>query len=101
MAAEVNLNDYGFAVVRVNIRQNHSPKMLRVPYKIDTGANCTTIRRDRLSSLGFDDKWIRSTGKLLTNDDRPTVASGAQVDDCYRIALPEINIGGWVGFTIA
>ena len=98
LGAEVNLNEYGFAIVRVNIRQKHTPKMLRVPYKIDSGANCTTISRDRLSSLGFDDNWIRSTGKLMIGDERPTLASGALVDDCYRIALPEINIGGWVGY---
>ena len=98
MAVNVNLNEYGFAVVPVHFRLRHSPNMRPLPYKIDTGANCTTISRDDLQSLGYDDNWIISTGVLLVGDEQPTLASGAPVDDCYRVALPEINIGGWVGY---
>ena len=72
--------------------------MHRFDYKIDSGANCTTIGFDELHALGYDDNWIASNGTLLTGNDRPTVASCAPVDDCYRIALPEITIGGWVGY---
>ena len=96
--AEVKLVTYGFAVIPVHVRQNNTPKMQHLTYKVDTGANCTTISRDWLNILGYDEDWIASTGRLLTGSDRPTVASGASVDDCYRVVMPEINIGGWVGY---
>ena len=98
MAVEVKISEYGFAVVPVYFRINRTPNMHPLYYKIDTGANCTTIDRDDLSLLGYDDAWIRTAGKLLTGSERLTVASGATIDDCYRIELPEINIGGWVGY---
>jgi hypothetical protein len=62
-------------------------------FKVDTGANCTTIGRDTLNALGFDDEWIKQ-GKPM----RPSVASGIVIEDCYEVILPEIRIGDWVGY---
>ncbi|MDR0220382.1 MAG: retropepsin-like domain-containing protein [Lachnospiraceae bacterium] len=66
-------------------------------YKVDSGANCTTISHEVLSELGYDEDWIK-TGILLEGDARPTLASGIPIDDCYRVVLPEIHIGEWVGY---
>ena len=66
-------------------------------YKVDSGASCTTISSVRLAELGYDEAWIK-TGKLLEGNARPTVASALPVDDCYKIILPEIRIGDWVGY---
>jgi hypothetical protein len=66
-------------------------------YKVDTGANCTTISKDWLALLGYDEDWIK-TGKHLEGDARPTLASGLPLDDCYEVILPEIHIGDWVGY---
>jgi len=71
--------------------------MESIRYKVDTGANCTTIGYKKLSELGFDEDWVKA-GKLLQNDARPTVASGLPIDDCYEVILPEIRIGDWVGY---
>jgi hypothetical protein len=71
--------------------------MAQVEYKVDTGANCTTISKKRLVELGYDENWIKS-GKLLTGGERPTAATGLPVDDCYIVTLPEIRIGEWVGY---
>ena len=94
---EVKFNEYGFAIVPVYMKPNHKSTMIHALYKVDTGANCTTIGRDWLLRLGYDISWIR-TGKLLEGNARPTVASGIRVDDCYQIVLPEIRIGDWVGY---
>jgi hypothetical protein len=66
-------------------------------YKVDSGANCTTISYEVLSELGYDEDWIKS-GTLLEGDGRPTLASGVPIDDCYRVILPEIHLGEWVGY---
>jgi hypothetical protein len=71
--------------------------MYDVDYKVDSGANCTTISYDSLSDLGYDADWIK-TGELLEGGARPTLASGIPIDDCYRVILPEIHIGEWVGY---
>ena len=94
---EVGLNQLGFAIVPVYIRPMYSLTMLQADYKIDSGANCTTIGIDWLSECGYDEAWIQS-GKLLRGNARPTVASGIPVDDCYEIILPEIRVGDWVGY---
>ena len=96
--AEVTFNKDGFAVILVYIKQCATPIMTPLAYKVDTGANCTTMSRGWLNSLGYNESWIKANGILLEGDGRPTVASGECINDCYRIALPEINIGGWVGY---
>ena len=97
MVNEIPFSSLGFAYLRVDIKPRYSATMETLTYKVDTGASCTTISGERLYDLGFDEDWIK-TGKLLTGYERPTLASGAVVEDCYEIVLPEIQIGGWVGY---
>jgi len=95
--AEVKFTELGFAVIPLHIRQKDTPTMLSEKFKVDTGANCTTINKDWLLLLGYDEDWMKS-GRLLEGNARPTVASGLPIDDCYEVILPEIHIGGWVGY---
>jgi hypothetical protein len=91
------IDQYGFVFINVDIKPKSGLTMEAVPYKVDTGANCTTINYSRLYQLGFDEAWIKS-GRLLTGEARPTVASGVYVEDCYQVTLPEIHIGDYVGY---
>ena len=95
--AEVRFNKLGFAYVRFFIKPSDKPMMLDHPYKVDTGANSTTISKKALQNLGFDDNWVK-LGKQLVESERPTVATGEPIDNCYMIALPEIQLGGYVGY---
>ena len=97
MGYEVKFDRAGFAIVPIYIRQKNAPTMASFDYKVDTGANCTTIGSKRLFELGYDENWIKA-GRRLIGNSRPTVASGLLIDDCYEVALPEISIGGWVGY---
>ena len=94
---EVQFDNLGFTILRVYIRPRNSATMLPISYKVDTGANCTTMGSEFLSDLGYDKEWIKM-GKLLVGDERPTVASGIHLDSCYRVVLPEIRIGDWIGY---
>jgi hypothetical protein len=71
--------------------------METVRYKVDSGANVTTISAKRLLDLGYNEDWIRS-GTALRGADAPTVASGLPIEECYEVILPEIRIGDWVGY---
>ena len=97
MASEIKFNADGFVLLPVFIKPNTSSAMAVSIYKVDSGANCTTINAKRLNELGYDEEWIKA-GKHLEGDERPTVASGLTVDDCYKVVLPEIRIGEWVGY---
>jgi len=94
---EINISQFGFVFLPLYIKPKESNTLEATRYKVDTGANCTTISKARLFELGYDENWIKS-GKLLEGDKRPTVASGLPVDDCYEVILPEIRIGDWVGY---
>ena len=95
--ADVKFDSLNFAYIRFFIRLNNNPKMLDFPYKVDTGANSTTINTETLYRLGYDNNWIKM-GKELLGTERPTVATGEPINNCYIVALPEIQIGGYVGF---
>ena len=97
LAHEVKFDGASFAIIPVSIRHRKSPAMATVDYKVDSGANCTTIGAKRLFGLGFDESWVKS-GKRLEGSARPTLASGVPLSDCYEIVLPEISIGNWVGY---
>ena len=53
--AEVAFDSLGFAFIRFFIRPCGNPLILDLPYKVDTGANSTTINREALHGLGYDD----------------------------------------------
>ena len=97
MLNEIKFTELGFAIVSLYVRQKGTPTMLSESFKVDTGANCTTINKDWLLELGYDENWIK-TGKRLEGNARLTVASGLPLDDCYEVILPEIHIGGRVGY---
>jgi len=94
---EVKFDDVGFALLDIDIKPRFSNEMSSLPYKVDTGANCTTISSEQLIDLGFDADWIKS-GRRLEDNERPSVASGSLLDDCYMVVVPEIRIGDFVGY---
>ncbi|MCL2170502.1 MAG: retroviral-like aspartic protease family protein [Defluviitaleaceae bacterium] len=96
LVKEIPIDETGFVIIEVYIKPKNSTTMKCVKFKVDSGANFTTISSDKLFELGYDEEWIKS-GKKLTGSARPTVANGKFLDDCYEVVLPEINIGGFVG----
>jgi hypothetical protein len=68
--------------------------MQSTEFKIDTGADFSTISKDVLYELGYDINWINRNKK---QSERPiSVASGEQIES-YYIELPIINIYGVEG----
>ena len=55
MANELRFDPFGFAYLNVAIKPSRSTTLERVSYKIDTGANCTTISYKKLFELGYDE----------------------------------------------
>ena len=55
---EIRISPLGFVLLDVDIRSMLSPKMESIRYKVDTGANRTTISTKKLSELVFDGDWV-------------------------------------------
>jgi len=81
----------GRIVCNVKIRPYNSPILRNFEFKIDTGADISTISKDTLYSLGYTEKWI-TTNKMPTKGST-TVASGEVIESFY-VELPLINIYG-------
>ena len=60
-------------------------------YKVDTGADFTTISRNDLLALGYDEAWIKTNGRLLASS--TTTADGSKAPS-YVIKFPLLNLQG-------
>ena len=78
----------------INIKPKNDNTLLPIDFKVDTGADTTTISKLELLDLGYDMNWICQNTVVLK--DKPTTASGEKVNAGY-IQLPLINVLGYEG----
>jgi len=81
----------GRIACKVNIRPYDSPILQDIDFKIDTGADFSTISKDTLYDLGYTDEWIDANKKLMKGT--TSVATGEEVET-YNIHMPFINVYG-------
>jgi predicted aspartyl protease len=67
-----------------------------VEFKVDTGADTTTISKSSLAWIGYDIKWIEKNAVIYKDEDKPTTATGDKINAGY-IQLPLIHILGYEG----
>ena len=88
----IKLSMEGVAVVDVNIKPNNQATLHKLRFKLDTGADMTTIEKRSLRLLGYSDNWINAN---TTKDTRMTVSSaGGSNESAYYIQIPVINFMG-------
>jgi hypothetical protein len=92
--AQVKFTSRGSVIIEVTMKYKDSSKEDNSLYFVDTGATCTTINREQLYDLGYDDNWIRTTGKKVPEKECPLLADKRRATDCYKIKLPSIKIEG-------
>ena len=91
---ELKIPDSGRMLCEINIKRCDSPLMQAFEFKVDTGADFSTISKETLYKLGYNAEWIHKNKKL---SEKPTsVASGEEVES-YYICLPVVNIYGLEG----
>jgi len=88
--------EYGRVFLPINIKPRYDTTLIPVDFKVDTGADTTTISKFVMSGLGYDFDWIRQNIVALKDKDKPTTASGEKVNAGY-VQLPLINILGYEG----
>ena len=65
-------------------------------FKVDTGADKTTVSKQDLMDLGYDMEWIKQNAVIYEDEQKPTTAAGDKINAGY-IQLPLINILGYEG----
>jgi len=89
--SKVNIPKSGRIVCTVYLRPYHSPILQDFDFKIDTGADFSTISKDTLYELGYTDSWINKNKTLMKGI--TTTATGEEVES-YYIRIPFISVYG-------
>ena len=88
--------ELGRVYVPINIKPLVDTTMREVFFKVDTGADFTTISKEDLMHLGYGMDWIKSNAVVFADEQKPTTATGDKVN-AGVIQLPFINILGYEG----
>jgi hypothetical protein len=92
----IDFAERGRVYIPINIKPSDDTTMRPVRFKVDTGADVSTISKLNLAVLGFDINWIKDNAVIFKDEDKPTTATGEKIDAGY-IRLPLINILGYEG----
>lgn len=87
----IKIPDSGRLVCTVKLKPFDSPILSVFEYKIDTGADFTTISKETLHRLNYTNKWIDENKKLSKGS--TTVATGEEIES-YYVEIPMISIYG-------
>ena len=92
MANRINLTAEGRAFIRLNMKPLGSMRLEGVRFKLDTGADLTTISKKDLGALGYGAKWI---SKNAFEDYTHTLTSaGGKSMAAYYVLIPVSNLFG-------
>ena len=93
---KIGFSEYGRVFVNIYVKPNDNITLFPVEFKVDTGADFTTISKISLIKLGYSKDWIDKNMVVHKDEDMPTTASGDKINAGY-IQLPLINILGYEG----
>ena len=91
-----DFSEYGRVYIPINIKPLDNITLSDILFKVDTGADTTTISKESLADLGYDSTWIKQNAVVYKDEDKPTTAAGEKINAGY-VQLPLINILGYEG----
>lgn len=89
-------SELGRVFIPIQIKPQNKFIKKAIDFKLDTGADSSTISKLDLIDLGYDMSWIKQNVIAFKKDERPSTASDEKVDAGY-VQLPLINILGYEG----
>jgi hypothetical protein len=92
----IDYREYGRVFLPIFIKPINENTMLPISFKVDTGADSTTISKLDLLDLGYDIKWVYHNAVVFKDNHKPITASGEIINAGY-VQLPIINILGYEG----
>jgi hypothetical protein len=94
--AKIPFSEYGRVFIPINIKPIDDITLHKTVFKVDTGADTTTISKKDLQKLGYGMDWIKQNAIVYEDKDKPTTAAGEKINAGY-IQIPLINILGYEG----
>lgn len=94
--AKIEFKEFGRVYLPIFIKPYGNSIMKHIDFKVDTGADSTTISKKVLSDLGYSMNWIELNAFVFSDADKPTTASGEKVNAGF-VQLPLINLLGYEG----
>ncbi|MCL2016385.1 MAG: retroviral-like aspartic protease family protein [Defluviitaleaceae bacterium] len=88
----VSLSPEGRAIVELFLKPLNKVILESIDFKLDTGADVTTIDKATLNKLGYSNNWIASN--TVKSTDLTLQSAGVKRKPAYYIILPTINILG-------
>jgi len=89
---KIQLTAEGRAIVPVDVKPFNELKLIRVHFKVDTGADITTISKKELNVLGYDEMWIKNNTK--EHPTRRVTRAGGGEEPAYYVQIPKCNVLG-------
>ena len=81
--AKFNFSEYGRVYCPIYIKPMDDTTLSSVRFKVDTGADNTTISKEVLIELGYGIDWINQNAIVYKDADKPITASGDRINAGY------------------
>ena len=91
-----SFSEYGRVYIPIDIKPQYENTMYPIRFKVDTGADTSTISKYTLAGLGYNMDWIKKCAVIFKDNEKPTTAAGEKVNAGY-VQLPLISILGYEG----
>jgi len=92
MTNKVKLTDEGRAMIQFQLKPFEGMTLERVRFKLDTGADLTTISKKELNVLGYSPEWIKEN--TVKEEKRTLSSAGGRSVTAYYVPILISNLFG-------
>lgn len=84
---------HGRVYIPVHFKPYGDTIMRAVHMKVDTGADLTTLSKEKLYDLGYDSEWIKENA--ITGDKYNLITAAGDIEIVGLVQIPLVNILGY------
>jgi len=92
MIKRIKLSNEGRAMVQMCMKPFDNLRLEKVQFKVDTGADLTTITKKELNVLGYTADWIKAN--TIKEEKRTISSAGGRNQHAYYVQIPISNLFG-------
>ncbi len=90
MTNKFSLSDEGRSFLQMYVKPFEKNSLSRVQFKVDTGADLTTINKRELILLGYTYEWIES--HIIADSLHTLSSAGGRAEPAYYIQMDVLNL---------
>ena len=92
LSKPIAISPEGRGMVEVHLKPMNGLILKPIDFKLDTGADVTTISKATLNDLGYNNDWI--TANAVTNTTMTMQSAGVEKKSATYVILPAVNFFG-------